>query len=94
MFEKIENGFVKRDEQGKVVAKITYAPSDGDVVVADHTFVDPVLRGQGIAEKMLDYLVSEMGKSGKKIKAQCSFVAAKFAEKPEKYRHINADEMM
>ena len=40
-FTKTENGFVKHDENGKVIAEITYSPTDNpDVVVADHTFVD------------------------------------------------------
>lgn len=45
-FTKTENGFVKYDENGKVIAEITYSPTDNpDIVVADHTFVDSSLRG-------------------------------------------------
>ena len=76
-FEKIENGYVKRNEQGEVIA--------------DHTYVSPVLRGQGVAEKLLDHLVSEMAKESKKIKAQCSYVVAKFEKEADKYDWINAD---
>ena len=51
-FTKTENGFVKYDENGKVIAEITYSPTDNpDIVVADHTFVDSSLRGQGVAGK-------------------------------------------
>ena len=46
-FTKTENGFVKYDENGKVIAEITYSPTDNpDIVVADHTFVDSSLRGR------------------------------------------------
>lgn len=91
-FEKIDNGYVKRNEQGEVIAEITFQPTaDAKVVVADHTYVDPVLRGQGVAEKLLDHLVAEMAKENKKIKAQCSYVVAKFEKEADKYDWINAD---
>lgn len=91
-FEKIDNGYVKRNEQGEVIAEITFQPiADAEVVIADHTYVDPVLRGQGVAEKLLDHLVSEMAKENKKIKAQCSYVVAKFEKEVDKYDWINAD---
>ena len=51
-FTKTNNGFVKYDENGKVIAEITYSnTSNPNVVIADHTFVDSSLRGQGVAEK-------------------------------------------
>lgn len=91
-FEKIENGYVKRNEQGEVIAEITFQPTaDPAIVIANHTYVDPVLRGQGVAEKLLDHLVSEMAKENKKIKAQCSYVVAKFEKEADKYDWINAD---
>ena len=35
-FTKTENGFVKYDENGKVIAEITYSPTDNpDIMVAD-----------------------------------------------------------
>ena len=38
-FTKTENGFVKYDENDKVIAEITYSPTDNpDIVVADQTF--------------------------------------------------------
>ncbi|MBR7926667.1 N-acetyltransferase [Aerococcaceae bacterium zg-ZUI334] len=90
-FEREGNGFVHRDENGKIIAEITFMPVDEKTVIADHTFVDAVLRGQGVAEKLLDHLVQEMKAEGKQIKAQCSYVVKKFDEEPEKYDAINAD---
>ena len=70
-FEKIENGYVKRNEQGEVIAEITFQPTaDPAIVIANHTYVSPVLRGQGVAEKLLDHLVSEMAKESKKNKIE------------------------
>lgn len=91
-FERIENGFVRRDDNGNIIAEITYAlTGDENVVVANHTYVSPVLRGQGVAEKLLDHLVAEMDKEGKKIKAHCSYVVTKFENDSDKYDFINAE---
>ena len=56
-FEFVELGgdaFAFRNEQdGKLLAEITWTLL-GDVMVMDHTFVSPDLRGQGVAKKLLD----------------------------------------
>ncbi|AXY26530.1 GNAT family N-acetyltransferase [Suicoccus acidiformans] len=83
---------VYRDDEGKKLAEITYSlTEDADIVAADHTYVSPTLRGQGVAGKLLDELVSVMQKEGKQIKAVCPYVVRKFQEEPEKYNQINAD---
>lgn len=90
-FTKTNNGFVKYDENGRVIAEITYATtSNPNVVVADHTFVDSSLRGQGVAGKLLDVLVKDMADQNKKIKASCSYVVKKFQE-DSSFDFINAD---
>ncbi len=66
-FEKNENRFFKNDESGKMIAEVTYVPSGEDKVILDHTFVDPSLRGQGIAAQLVDRVVEEMENEGKKI---------------------------
>lgn len=86
------NAIVHRSENGEKLAEITFRPTaDPDVVVADHTYVSPVLRGQGAAGKLLDRLVDEMKAENKKIKPLCSYVVKKFNEEPEKFDHINAN---
>lgn len=90
-FVKTKDGFVKYDENGRVVAEITYAPTTNpNVVVANHTFVDPSLRGQGVAEKLLKALVEDMKAQNKKIQASCSYVVRKFLE-DRTYDSINAE---
>ncbi|MCI7239920.1 MAG: N-acetyltransferase [Aerococcus suis] len=89
-FIKEENAYRLYNEDNEMIAEITYQPQ-GEYVVAGHTFVDPSLRGQGMAGKLLDHLVSEMEQAGKQIKAQCPYVVKKFAEQPEKYGAIDYD---
>lgn len=92
-FKRVGNAIVGHDSQGKVVAEITFPVSatDENVVVADHTFTDPSLRGQGIAGQLVDAMVKEMEGEGKKIKATCPYVVRKFQEDADKYDFINAD---
>lgn len=90
-FTKTNDGFIKYDENGRVIAEITYATTNNpNVVVAEHTFVDPSLRGQGVAGKLLDALVKDMTKQNKKIKPACSYVVKKFQE-DSSYDFINAE---
>lgn len=91
-FERKENAIVSRDENGKLIAEITFPPtSDPNVVNANHTFVDPSLRGKGIAGQLVDQMVEAMKNENKKIKATCPYVVDKFADESEKYDFINAD---
>lgn len=89
-FIKVGNGYQKQDENGKMIAEITFVPTGEDKVIADHTFVDPSLRGQGMAEKLLDYLADEMRKEGKKIIPLCPYVVKQFERQPDKYGDVAA----
>ena len=89
-FEKSGNRIFKEDESGKTLAEITYVESGEEIVLADHTYVDPALRGEGVAEQLVDALVEEMEKQNKKIKPTCPYVVVLFKRKPEKYGHIQA----
>lgn len=87
-FIKGDNRFYKEDADGKLIAEVTYKPIDDETVEADGTFVDDSLRGQGVAEQLVDRLVEEMKTEGKKIIPECSYVVALFKRKNEKYADI------
>ncbi|ALV22609.1 MULTISPECIES: GNAT family N-acetyltransferase [Carnobacterium] len=89
-FEKSGNRFYKNDEKGKMLAEVTYVPSGEDKVILDHTFVDPSLRGQGIAAQLVDRVVEEMRNENKKIVPLCPYAKTLFERKPEKYADIEA----
>ncbi|WP_027109032.1 GNAT family N-acetyltransferase [Lacticigenium naphthae] len=88
-FKKEGNRFFSEDSDGNLLAEITYFPKGDDRIVIDHTFVDPSLRGQGIAEQSVDYVVKEMKTENKKIEPLCPYVVELFARKPEKYGEIS-----
>lgn len=89
-FVKGDNRFYQEDKDGKLIAEITYKPNDDNTVDADHTFVDESLRGQGIAEQLVERLAKEMEAEGKKIRPVCPYVITLFDRKPEKYGYIHA----
>ena len=70
------------DEQGKLVAEVTFPVSEG-VADIDHTFVDESLRGQGTASKLLRQAVDSIRRQGKKARPVCSYAAAWFEKHPE-----------
>lgn len=75
--------FLIRNEVGKRVAEMTYVTSDDSAFTIDHTEVDPSLRGQGVAERLLDAAVSHAREKGLKIRATCRFALKKLQNEPE-----------
>jgi uncharacterized protein len=67
------------DQDGKRIAEMTYARRDASVIVIDHTFVDPGLRGQGIARQLLDAAVAWARANKASIAPECSYARAAFA---------------
>ena len=55
----------------------------GRLRIADHTFVPPAMRGQGVAQVLVEALVADAREQGFKIVPQCSYVAAQFRRHPE-----------
>ena len=70
------------DEQGKLVAEVTFPVSEW-VADIDHTFVDQSLRGQGVAGQLLDAAVRQIRMEGLRAKATCSYAAKWFKEHPD-----------
>ena len=77
---KQENRIYMQDEEGKLVAEITFEEIDNGVFEINHTFVDESLRGQGIASKLVEAAVQEIEVRGGKVTASCSY-ASKWLEK-------------
>ncbi|MFW1755147.1 GNAT family N-acetyltransferase [Acinetobacter wanghuae] len=55
---------------------------DAQTMIADHTWVDPLLRGEGLARQLLDALVSFAREKHLKIIPQCSYVDVIFRRDP------------
>lgn len=72
-FIKETNRIYATNEEGAVVAEITFAETEEGVCTIDHTEVDDSLRGQGIAGKLVEAAVAEIKAQGKKVAATCSY---------------------
>lgn len=80
---KIEkNRIYATDPEGNVVAEVTF-PTENGVSIIDHTFVDPSLRGEGIAGKLVKLAADKILAEGNKIAATCSYAVAWFKRHPE-----------
>ena len=79
MFNIADNRIYMNDENGKMIAEVTFPNLDDNTIIIDHTFVDDSLRGQGIAAKLMLEVIDYAKSTNKKIKATCSF-AVKWLE--------------
>lgn len=65
-------------ENGHRLAEMTYLWANQDQIIANHTWVDDSLRGQGVARQLLDALVEFAREKQLKIVPTCSYVEAMF----------------
>lgn len=76
------------DKAGNIIAEVTFPTANG-VSTIDHTFVDPSLRGEGIAGKLVKLAADKILSEGNRIGATCSYAVAWFKRHPE-YRLVDA----
>lgn len=82
MFE-IKDNRIYQEQDGKVVAEITFPETEPGIFTIDHTFVDPILRGQGIASKLVKTAVEEIKRKGGIVRATCPYAVKWLEEHPE-----------
>ena len=70
----------------KMLAEITWTMLS-DVMVMDHTFVSPDLRGEGVAKKLLDRAAEYAREKEFKMEPLCSYVVMAF-ERYEEYNDV------
>ena len=54
------NRIYSEDENGKLLAEITFPEIDNGVFCINHTFVDNALRGKGIADQLMRLAVEKI----------------------------------
>ena len=81
-FEHLDNGhsgeFFTTNSDGQRIGEISYVWSGDQKIIANHTWVDDSLRGQGVARQLLDVLVAFAREKNLKIVATCSYVDVMF----------------
>ena len=64
-------------------AQLTYSRSSDRLIIADHTEVPDVFRGQGIGRLLATRMVEDARKEGVKILVLCPFVNAERKKHPD-----------
>ena len=57
-FKQDSNKIYLNDDQNHMIAVVTFPKLSEGIVNLDHTFVDPSLRGQGVAGKLMEAAVA------------------------------------
>lgn len=70
------------EKDGENLGEITWALSN-DVMVMNHTFVNPKLRGTGLAKELLDQSAEFAREKNYKMKPLCSYVVNAFNDSSE-----------
>lgn len=78
------------DDGGETIAEITFVPSNSQLIIIDHTFVDDSFRGQGIASKLVASAVDMAREQNKKVIPLCPFAKREFEKNPD-YQTIQAN---
>jgi predicted GNAT family acetyltransferase len=77
------NRIFAKDTDGRLLAEIKFPASGRGRVDFTSTFVDPSLRGQGIADQMVRAAIAEIRRQGAKAVATCPYVKVWFDRHPE-----------
>lgn len=77
------------EDENNPIAQITFKDKDENTIIADHTYVSEELRGQGIAGKLFNELISFAKEENKLIVPECSYVKAKMERSPELQKLIS-----
>ena len=78
-------------EAGELLAEATFADLGDNSVNINHTYVSPILRGQGVAGRLMNEVAERLRREGSKARATCSYADSWFRKHTETYSDILAD---
>ena len=83
-FTKTPGRIFAVNAEGHVIAEVTFPLDSEGVASIDHTFVDDSLRGQGVADKLMEEAYAFLKNEDLKAKLVCSYAVAWYKRHPEK----------
>lgn len=83
-FKHEKNRIYAEDEDGRVIAEVTFPETREGVVDINRTFVDDSLRGQGVAGQLVAAVCSDLAADGRKAVPTCSYAVKWFSGHPER----------
>jgi predicted GNAT family acetyltransferase len=78
-----KNRFVLLNDESAEIGEMTWSDAGEEIMIIDHTFVDPTYRGQKLAEKLVLAGVEKARRENKKIVPLCPFAKKEFDQKSE-----------
>lgn len=88
-----ENGRIYSvGENDELMAETTFVANGDGAVEIDHTYVNPVLRGQGVAGAMMEVVAAYLRESGLKASASCTYANAWLNKHRESYSDILSED--
>ena len=82
-FQKQEGRIFALGTNGELLAEVTFLTGPDGIADINHTFVDESLRGQGVANQLLQAAAQELRAQGRKTKTSCWYAAQWFAKHPQ-----------
>lgn len=79
-FITTQNRIFQQDEQGQLLAELLFSDEGNGITAITRVFVDESLRGQGVADQLMQTVIAEIQTQGKQAKAVCPY-AVKWFEK-------------
>ena len=81
------------DETNACIAEATYLFLDKNTVDINHTYVNPALRGQGVAGEMMKAVAQRLRQDGLKAVASCSYANAWLNKHRDSYADVISDNL-
>lgn len=86
-----KNRIYALDDKKELLAEITFVSKSENEVVIDHTYVNPSLRGQGVAGKMMEVMMSYIQENNLKTTATCSYADSWLEKNKERFQELIAN---
>lgn len=87
IFKNEKDRIYALDDNGKLIAEITFPQISDNTVEINHTFVDESLRGKGVAGELMERACKALRERGLRIKPTCSY-AVRWLSKNVQYDDI------
>src|SRR6056297_583406 len=81
------------DEKGELMAETTFVLKENGEVNIDHTYVNPALRGEGVAGRMMKVVAEYLREKGLKATSTCSYANLWFKRHEESYSDIISEDI-
>lgn len=79
----VSDNNIEYEENGKLLAEVSFPPHQEGCVDICRTFVDDALRGKGMAGQLMELAAQEIRKTNRKAIPTCSYAVKWFEQHPD-----------